>query len=139
MELAIAEAQKALEKGEIPVGAVVVCGNEVISAAHNLKETLSDVTAHAEILAIREAEQKKGDWRLQGCDLYVTLEPCPMCAEAIRQSRLRRLYFGAYDTQNGAAGSKFDIIGNTTEIYGGICEDECTAILTGFFKNRRAE
>ena len=139
MELAIAEARKALEKGEIPVGAVVVCGGDVLASAHNLKETLSDVTAHAEILAIREAEREKGDWRLSGCDLYVTLEPCPMCAEAIRQSRIRRLYFGAYDVQNGAAGSNLDITANAVEVYGGICEDECTTVLKDFFKNRRAE
>lgn len=137
MELAVSEAKKAHEKGEIPVGAIIVCGGEVLSVAHNLKETLSDVTAHAEILAIREAEQKKGDWRLSDCDLYVTLEPCPMCAEAIKQSRIRRLYFGAYDVQNGAVGSKLNIIGNVPEVYGGICEDECTAILAEFFKNCR--
>ncbi len=137
MNFAIAEAQKALAEGEIPVGAVIVCGDNVLAAAHNLKETLSDVTAHAEILAIRKAEQKTGDWRLQNCDLYVTLEPCPMCAEAIRQSRIRRLYFGAYDMQNGAVGSKLNIIGNVPEVYGGICEDECTAILAEFFKNCR--
>ena len=138
MNLAILQARKALQEGEIPVGAIVVCGDTLLSAAHNLKETLSDVTAHAEILAIREAERKRRDWRLDMCDMYVTLEPCPMCAEAILRSRIRRLYFGAYDTQNGAAGSHLDIIDGSLEVYGGICEDECAGILAGFFQNRRS-
>ena len=138
MNLAIGQARKALQEGEIPVGAIVVCGDTLLSAAHNLKETLSDVTAHAEILAIREAEKKKRDWRLDMCDMYVTLEPCPMCAEAILRSRIRRLYFGAHDVQNGAVGGKINIIGNSLEVYGGICEDECAGILAEFFENRRS-
>lgn len=137
MEAAISQALKAKERGEIPVGAVIVKNNEIIAAAHNLKETLFDPTAHAEILAIRSAAQKLCDWRLVDCDLYVTLEPCAMCAAAIQHSRLRRLYFGSYDKDFGAAGSNQNLTGEKCEIYGGICEDKCNEILNSFFKNNR--
>jgi tRNA(adenine34) deaminase len=134
MKYAMIEAQK-LET-EIPVGAVIVYRNEIISAAHNLKETLNDATAHAEILAIRKAADFFGSWHLDECDMYVTLEPCPMCAWAIRESRIKRLYFGAYDKNYGAAGSYMNLL-NSIEVYGGISEESCTELLVNFFKNKR--
>ena len=105
LSLALEEAEKAREKGEVPVGAVIVKNGEIIAWAHNLKETLKDPTAHAEILAIREACNKLNNWRLHGCEMYVTLEPCPMCAGAILQSRLSKIYIGTFDDTTGAAGS----------------------------------
>ena len=105
LSLALEEAEKAREKGEVPVGAVIVKDGEIIARAHNLKETLKDPTAHAEILAIREACNKLNNWRLNGCEMYVTLEPCPMCAGAILQSRLSKIYIGTFDDTTGAAGS----------------------------------
>ncbi len=137
MQIAISEAQKAATEGEVPVGAVIVLGGEVIAKAHNLKETLNDPTAHAEILAIRKAAQILADWRLIDCDLYVTLEPCPMCSFAISEARIRRLYFGSYDKDFGAAGSHTNFIASKCEIYSGICEDECNNIINSFFKNKR--
>jgi len=134
MDYAIIEAQKA--ETEIPVGAVIVYKNEIISAAHNLKETLNDPTAHAEILAIRKAAEARASWRLDECCMYVTLEPCPMCAWAIREARIKRLYFGAYDKNYGAAGSFMNLL-NSIEVYGGILEDNCTKLLVDFFKNKR--
>ena len=109
MEIAIQEARMAAEEGEIPVGAVIVKGNIVISRAHNLREKMGSATAHAEILAIDEACRILGRWRLDDCDLYVTLEPCPMCAGAIINARIRRLYFGAADPKAGAVGSVVDL------------------------------
>ena len=107
MERAIKLAKQA--NGEIPVGALIVKDNEVIAETFNQKELLNDVTAHAEILAIREAEQKLKKWRLDDCEMYVTLEPCPMCAWAIINSRIKTVYFGAYDHNYGALGSKIDL------------------------------
>ncbi len=137
MRIALDEAEAALSFGEVPVGAVVVCGGEVISKSHNQKERMKDPTAHAEILAIRAAASKLGDWRLAECDLYVTLEPCPMCAWAITQARVKRLYFGAHDTQYGAAGGFYDLVLGKCEVYAGICELECQNILNTFFKTQR--
>ena len=136
MEEALKYAKMAAENGEIPVGAVIVHNNEIIFAAHNLKETQHDPTAHAEILALKGAAKVLGDWRLKNCDIYVTLEPCPMCASAISQARTRRLYFGAFDPAFGGAGSYTNLL-NGTEVYGGIMEQECTDILNRFFENRR--
>ncbi len=133
MMLAIKEAEKAALMGEIPVGAVLVFENKVIAAAHNLKETQKDPSAHAEMLVIRQAAKILNDWRLPLCDLYVTLEPCRMCAGVIAEARLRRVYFGAYDIEKGAS----DTLIPSCEVYGGICEDECKKILTDFFNTKR--
>ncbi len=131
MQAALAAAREAAQNAEeIPVGAVIVKDGEIIARAHNLKEALHDPTAHAEILAIRRAAQHLCDWRLSDCDLYVTLEPCPMCMAAIREARIRRLYCGASKPLN--APSLKD-----PETYFGIEEDACTELLKSFFRNCR--
>lgn len=139
MELAIKKALKS--NGEIPVGAVIVKDGEVISFACNQREKDNDVTSHAEIIAIRKAEKVLNNWRLDGCDIYVTLEPCPMCGWAILQSRIRNLYFGSYDINYGAFSSKIDLrkiaTGTKLSVYGGMNEDKCNQLLTDFFKNIR--
>ena len=138
MKRAIELAKQA--KGEIPVGAVIVKDGLVVAAACNRKEQNLDVTAHAEILAIREAEQKLGRWRLDDCDMYVTLEPCPMCAWAILNSRIKTVYFGSYDLNYGAFGSKIDlrsVANSKLQVYGGIMENECNEMLNSYFKNLR--
>lgn len=143
MRLALEEAGKAAMMGEVPVGAVIVDKNgKVLSKAHNLKETTSDATAHAEIIAIRKANEKLQAWRLTGCTLYVTLEPCPMCAGAILNSRLSRLVYGAVDVGFGAVESVFALLTNESlhnnmEIRVGVLEDECKTILKKFFNDRR--
>ena len=127
-------------KGEIAVGAVIVKDNKVIASACNRKEKDNDVTSHAEILVIREAAKKLNRWRLEDCDLYVTLEPCPMCAWAIINSRIKNVYFGSYDTNYGALGSKIDlrqIANSKLKVYGGIMEKECDKILEECFKDLR--
>ncbi len=127
-------------KGEIAVGAVIVKDNKVIASACNRKEKDNDVTSHAEILVIREAAKKLDRWRLEDCDLYVTLEPCPMCAWAIINSRIKNVYFGSYDTNYGALGSKLDlrqIANSKLKVYGGIMEKECDKILEECFKDLR--
>lgn len=136
-ELALKEAEKAVSSGEVPVGAVLVKDGRVIASAHNKTREMCDVTAHAEILAIREAEKILGDWRLDECELYVTLEPCMMCMGAIVNSRISRLYFGAFDKDFGFALSNHFTMPCNTEVYGGICEDECKQILKDFFSSRR--
>ncbi|MDE6139153.1 MAG: nucleoside deaminase [Candidatus Gastranaerophilales bacterium] len=139
MNLAIEEAKKA--DGDIPVGAVIVKDGEVIASAFNTREKDKDITSHAEILAIRMAEKYLGNWRLDGCELYVTLEPCPMCGWAILQSRIKTVYFGSYDTNYGAFSSKIDLrslmSGTKLNVYGGILEAECDLILNDFFKTLR--
>lgn len=125
---------------EIPIGAVIVKDGEVISGAFNRKEELNDVTAHAEILAIREASKKLNRWRLDDCEMYVTLEPCPMCAWAIINSRIKTVYFGSYDVNYGALGSTTDLrklAGSKLKVYGGIMETECDKILKEYFKDLR--
>lgn len=140
MQRAIAAALKA--KDEIPVGAVIVKNNEIVASACNQKEKLNDVTAHAEILALRQAAEKLGRWRLEDCVMYVTLEPCPMCAWAILQARLKAVYFGAYDTNYGALGSVIDLrnpANSKMKVYGGIMENECKKLLDDYFSNMRGK
>ena len=141
LSLALEEAEKAREKGEVPVGAVIVKNGEIIAKAHNLKESLNDPTAHAEILAIIEACNKLNNWRLHGCEMYVTLEPCPMCAGAILQSRLSKIYIGTFDDTTGAAGSVVNILQNhnLNHFLEVVWENDekCSKILTEFFKDRR--
>ncbi len=142
MEIALAEARAAAARGETPVGAVVTKGGTVLAAAGNRTRELNDPTAHAEVLAIRMACQAVGDERLVGCDLHVTLEPCPMCAGAISFARIRRLYFGAWDAKGGAVESGVRLYGQPTchhapEVYGGIAESEAAALLRDFFRARR--
>ncbi len=137
MEKALRSANEAYMIGEVPVGAVIVRNNEIISSAHNLTRTNCDVTAHAEILAIREAEHLLGDWRLCDCEIYVTLEPCMMCMGALINSRISRIYFGAYDKDFGFSLSNHFTIPHNIEVYGGICETQCEKLLKDFFKKRR--
>lgn len=138
MSISIKEAKKTGR--DVPVGAVVVKNGDVIATAHNERELDNDVTSHAEILAIRKAEQVLGNWRLDDCDLYVTLEPCPMCGWAILQSRIKNVYFGSYDTNYGAFFSKVDLRKFSTftpNVYGGIMEKECDELLNSFFTDLR--
>lgn len=139
MDLAITEALKS--DGEIPVGAVIVKNGEVISSAFNTREKDKDITSHAEILAIRQAEKVLNNWRLEGCDMYVTLEPCPMCGWAIIQSRIKNVYFGSYDLNYGSFSSKIDLRnlseGAKLSVYGGIKEIECDNLINNFFKDLR--
>jgi tRNA(adenine34) deaminase len=142
MREALKEAQKAMELKEVPIGAVVVHGDKIIARAHNLRETSKDPTAHAEILAIRQASQVLGGWRLFNCDLYVTIEPCPMCAGAIMLSRIKTLIIGAMDKKGGAAGSLLNIpqderFNHRTEIISGVLEEECSSIMKEFFRELR--
>lgn len=142
MQEAMNEARIALEIGEIPIGAVIVKDNQIIARGHNLRQTYRDATLHAEVVAIREACKLLGDWRLDDCDIYVTLEPCTMCSGAIINARMRRVFFGAYDAEYGGAGGKIDLFapcyfGSKTEVYGGIMEKECTDFLNDFFKSIR--
>jgi tRNA(adenine34) deaminase len=142
MRRALKEAGKALAKDETPVGAVIVRDGKVIAAGHNEKELKNDPTSHAEIAAIRKASKKLGSWRLNDCDMYVTLEPCTMCAGAIIQARLRRLYVGTADPKAGAAGSVLNILqveefNHKVEMTSGILEEECSAILKTFFRDLR--
>ena len=127
-------------QGEIAVGAVVVKNGEIIASAANKKEHDKDVTSHAEILALRMAAKRLDRWRLDDCDLYVTLEPCPMCAWAIINSRIKNVYFGSFDTNYGALGSKIDLrqlANSKLKVYGGIMEKECDKILEECFKELR--
>jgi len=141
MTLALQEAKRAAEIDEVPIGAVVVKDDEVISKAHNLRETLQDATAHAELLAIKEACEVLGTWRLIGCTLYVTLEPCPMCAGAIILSRVDKLVFGAKDPKGGACGSVVNLtaddrFNHRPEVVEGVMAKECGEILKAFFSGQ---
>lgn len=127
-------------KKDIPVGAVIVKDNKIISFAHNEKEKRQDSTRHAEIIAIQEASKKLDNWRLNGCEMYVTLEPCPMCAWAIIQSRISKIYFGSYDTLYGAFSSKVDLrqlLDSKLDVIGGIMEQECNNVIKNFFEDIR--
>jgi tRNA(adenine34) deaminase len=144
MEIAIREAQAGGAAGEIPIGAVVLdAAGRVIARAHNERESRSDPTAHAEVLAMREAAAALGRWRLDDCTLVVTLEPCPMCAGAVVMSRVRRLVFGAWNEEYGAAGSRWDLVrdrrlNHRSEVIGGARADQCGAMVTEFMVAQRA-
>lgn len=142
MSAALAQAKSAAQQDEVPVGAAIVYQNRILHAFGNELLTRKDPTAHAEMLAIRAAAKELGQVRLTECDLYVTLEPCPMCAQAISLARIRRLYFGAYDPKGGGVEHGARIFDQTTchhkpEIIGGIQEKECAKVLLDFFENRR--
>ena len=142
MSIALEEAYKASAMDEVPVGAVIVRNNEIITKAFNLRESSKDATAHAEILAIKQACQVLGGWRLIGCEMYVTLEPCTMCSGAILQARIEKLHIGAMDPKAGAAGSKLNIFEDFTfnhkcPVERGILEEECSQVLKDFFKKKR--
>ena len=144
MQEAIVLAKEASQQGEIPVGALIVDeGGQIIAQAYNLREIEKNATAHAEILAINKACKVRGGWRLNGCTLYVTLEPCPMCAGALVNSRIDRVVFGAYDMQAGCCGSVVNFnaypFNHAFEIEGGVLEDECREVLTEFFKKKRKD
>lgn len=142
MALALAEARKALAEGETPVGAVLCCGDEILWADHNRREQLKDPTAHAELLCLRQGAARLGDWRLQNCTLYVTLEPCPMCAGAMVMSRLGHCVYGAYDPEKGCCGSVYDLpadpaLHSGTVWTAGVRREECQSLLTDFFRTQR--
>jgi tRNA(adenine34) deaminase len=142
MRLALAEAQTALAENEVPIGAVIVRGERVVGSGHNQRETLKDPTAHAEMIAITQAAASLGDWRLEECTLYVTLEPCPMCCGAILQARIPVVVYGAADPKAGAAESLFRLLSDNRlnhrcTIVPGVLADECGRILTEFFQAQR--
>lgn len=142
MEVALTEAKRALDDGEVPVGAIVVMGGEIVGWGRNSVIRMSDPTAHAEILALREAAQRVKNYRLPGADIYVTLEPCIMCAGAIISARVRRLIYGAEDIRGGAVDSIYKLLGDErlnhrVEVTAGILEEESLKLIKGFFKNRR--
>ena len=137
MKRALAEAELAFSEGEIPIGAVVVCRNQIIARAHNLTEMLNDVTAHAEMQAITAASNLLGGKYLTGCTLYVTLEPCSMCAGALGWSQIDRIVYGSGDPKRGFLKFAPDVLHPKTEILGGILQNECTLLLKKFFEERR--
>ncbi|MEU0435719.1 tRNA adenosine(34) deaminase TadA [Streptomyces sp. NPDC006290] len=143
MRLALAEARLAVQGGDVPVGAVVLSpdGTTVLAAGHNEREATGDPTAHAEVLALRRAAAGLGEWRLSGCTLVVTLEPCTMCAGALVQSRVERVVYGARDEKAGATGSVWDVVrdrrlNHRPEVIEGVLAEECAALLTDFFRDR---
>ena len=137
MRKALAEAQEAYEAGEIPVGAIVVCRDRIISRAHNLTETLCDVTAHAEMQAITAAADSLGGKYLDACTLYVTVEPCVMCAGALGWSQIARVVYGAADPKRGFSRFAPQALHPRTEVKGGVLEEECAELMTTFFKKKR--
>ena len=142
MQCAINQARRAGKKGEVPVGAVIVKDDRILSVGINMREKNRSATAHAEMMAIEKACKKLRSWRLEDCDLYVTLEPCPMCAGAILQARMKNVYFGAYDQKAGAAGSVFNLFADYTfnhevNIQGGVLEEDCQSLLSDFFSDLR--
>ena len=141
MKVAIEQAKMAAEIGEVPVGAVVVCDGKIVSAEFNTRETGKNALHHAEVKAIDSACKALGGWRLHKCDIYVTLEPCPMCAGAIVNARIKRVIFGAFDKKAGAFGSVINMndfpLNHKPEIHSGVCVDECSQLLSDFFANLR--
>ncbi len=138
---ALKEAQKAYDKNEVPIGCVIVLNGKIIARAHNLREKKQSILSHAEVLAIEKACKKLNTWRLEDCDMYVTLEPCSMCSGAIIQSRIKNLYYGASEFKTGACGSVFNLFdykfNHQVNVCGGIMKDECESILKTFFKKLR--
>ena len=142
MKSAIGQALKAKDLDEVPIGAVIVKDGKIIAKAHNLMEKTQIATAHAEVLAINKACKKLKSWRLDGAEMYVTIEPCPMCAGAIVNARIKKVYFGAYEKKSGAAESKFNVLSDSglnhvTEFVGGIEEEKCADIIKSYFKAKR--
>lgn len=142
MEIALEEAKKAKDIQEVPIGAVIVKDHEVIAKGYNIRETTQTTLSHAELIAINEANKKIGSWRLEDCTLYVTVEPCPMCAGAILQSRMKRVVFGAYDPKSGSAATIINLLqieafNHQVEVTGGILKVECQTLLKNFFKELR--
>ena len=142
MQFALEEAQQALRENEVPIGAVIVYENRVIARAHNQREQLRDPTAHAEMIAITQAAESRQSWRLEGCTLYATLEPCPMCAGAILQARLPTLVYGAADPKAGAVDSLFRLLDDSrlnhrAEVVAGVMAEPCAQILSQFFQEQR--
>jgi tRNA(adenine34) deaminase len=142
MRRALSAAEEAASRGEVPVGAVVVLGDEVVAVAHNERETASDPTAHAEVLALRRAAKARGSWRLTDADLYVTMEPCPMCAGALVNARIRRLYFGCDDPKAGAVRTLYSLLddkrlNHRVEVVPGLLAAEGSALLRAFFSRLR--
>ena len=141
MSIALDEAKKAFEEGEVPVGAVIIKDGKLLAMAHNNREASNDATGHAETLAIRKACENIGSWRLEDCELYVTLEPCPMCMGAIINSRIKRVIYGAKDAKAGACGSLVNLtsypFNHKPIIDHDVMEDECAQILSDFFYNKR--
>jgi tRNA(adenine34) deaminase len=142
MRQALREAEQALAENEVPIGAVIVCGERVIAAAHNQREQLHDPTAHAEMIAITQAAEAMGDWRLEECVLYVTLEPCPMCAGAVVQARIPLVVYGATDPKAGAVTSLYHLLddqrlNHRCEVIPGVLSDRCGEMLTAFFQAQR--
>ena len=143
MEMALQQASRAFKKDEVPVGAVVIQGNAIVGRGYNQRETLKDPTAHAEMIAITAAAYTKGDWRLDDCVLYVTKEPCPMCAGAIVNSRLKMVVFCCYDEQEGCCGSLYQLCGDPrfktqVAVQGGVLEDKCLGLIQEFFQLKRS-
>lgn len=144
MALALVEAEKARAVGEVPIGAIIVKNGECLASSYNLRETSQNPLSHAECLAIQQASERLGTWRLTDCDLYVTLEPCPMCAGAILQSRVSRVIFGASDPKAGCAGTLMNLLQDSrfnheAEVIAGVSEQLCGSILTRFFQDLREE
>ncbi len=141
MRAAIKMAHKAAKKDEVPIGAVIIKDGRIIAKGYNTRETRRDPLGHAEIMAIRKAARKVGGWRLSGCTLYVTLEPCPMCAGAIINARIDTVVFGAYDPKAGALGSLYDLsegrLNHQPNVIGGVLKDQCAALLKDFFAGKR--
>lgn len=144
MNSAIKEAKKAYLKDEVPIGAVLVMDGKIIAKAHNLVEKLQKATAHAEILAIEKASKRLKSWRLDGAELFVTVEPCSMCAGAIANARIKKVYFGAYEVKSGCAISKYSVLtdnglNHSVEFEGGVEEEKCSTLLKEYFKEKRTQ
>lgn len=142
MKLALEQAKIAYKKDEVPIGAVIVCNDKVIAKGFNIREKRNDPTGHAEIVAIKKACKKRRSWRLEDCTIYVTVEPCSMCAGALLWTRIKRIVFGAFDAKGGALGSSYNLfeqknLNHKAEITSGVLEDECSKIMKDFFKAKR--